>query len=110
MNSDILMIAGLILLFCLVGALTWLQWSKATPTERSELIEEAARRLVDAAEQMFPQPKAGQTKYGWVMNRLAKRFPGFDWEMLSEHVEQAVLYLNASKRARGTGLNGKHDA
>ena len=56
------------------------------------------------------QPKQGQAKFGWVMNRLAKRFPEAEWETLSEYVEQAVLHMNASKRARGSGLNGKHDA
>ena len=108
--NDILMTIGLIIVVAAALVLAWQQWQKATPEQRADLVAEAVRRLVDAAEQMYPQPKQGQTKFGWVMNRLAKRFPDVEWETLSEYVEQAVLRLNASKRARGSGLNGKHDA
>ena len=108
--NDILMTVGLIIVVGAAIALTWLQWRKATPAERSDMVAEAVQRLVEAAEQVYPQPRQGQTKFGWVMNRLAKRFPDVEWETMSEYVEQAVLHLNASKRARGAGLNGKNDA
>lgn len=108
--TDAVLIVGLVFVIVAGAAAAYLEWQKRTPAERVDMIEGAVRRLVDAAEQMYPQPKQGQAKFGWVMNRLAKRFPEAEWETLSEYVEQAVLHMNASKRARGSGLNGKHDA
>ncbi len=111
MWSDALLIAGLIVVLLAGAVAAYLEWQKRTPSGRADLVEEAVRRLVDAAEQLYPQSGAGQTKYGWVMNRLQKRFPGIEWETLGEYVEQAVLHLNAARRARhGAPLNGKHDA
>lgn len=110
MWSDVLLTAGLIIVVVAGAVAAWLEWQKRTPAERADLVGDAVQRLVDAAEQLYPQPGAGQTKYGWVMNRLQKRFPGVEWETLGEYVEQAVLHLNASKRARGVGLNGKTDS
>lgn len=98
--SDILMLAGLIVVLFIALALTYVQWRKATPEARMVMVEEAVRRLVDAAEQVFPQPKQGQAKYAWVMGRLQKRFPNVEWETLSEYVEQAVHHLNAIKARR----------
>lgn len=111
MWSDALLTAGLILVIVAGAVAAYLEWQKRTPAERADMVEEAVRRLVEAAEQLYPQSGAGQTKYGWVMNRLQKRFPGVEWETLGEYVEQAVLHLNASRKARhGAPLNGRHDA
>lgn len=109
--SDVLLTAGLIIVVLAGAVAAWLEWQKRTPAERAELVEDAVRRLVDAAEQLYPQAGSGQTKYGWVMNRLQKRFPGVEWETLGEYVEQAVLHLNASRKVRqGASLNVKTDS
>lgn len=111
MWSDVLLTAGLIIVVVAGAVAAWLEWQKRTPAERADLVGDAVQRLVDAAEQLYPQPGAGQTKYGWVMNRLQKKFPGVEWETLGEYVEQAVLHLNASRKARyNASVNGKTDS
>lgn len=109
MWADVLTVAGAIIAICAGAVLAWLEWKKRTPAERAELITDEVRRLVDAAEQIYKEPGSGQTKYGWVMNRLSQRFPGIGWEQLGEYVEQAVHHLNAIKAARhGANTNGKN--
>lgn len=110
MGSDALLVAGLIIVVLAGAATAYLQWQKATPEERVELITDEARRLVDAAEQIYKTPGSGTTKYGWVMNRLSQRFPTVNWDTLGEYVEQAVHHMNASKAARQSASNGKPSA
>lgn len=111
MVNDIFAVGGLIVVLFAAGALLWVRWQKASDAERGRLIEDAVRRLVEAAEQQFSEPGQGKVKFSWVMGKLQKRFPAVDWELLAEYVEQAVLHLNASRQARqGANVNGKHDA
>lgn len=114
MLNDILTIASIVAVAILLLALYWVRWQQATPEEREEMIAKAVARLVEVAEQRFKTPGAGQTKYGYVMNRLVSQFPDSDWDTLAEYVEAAVHRLNERKVAIRTGMsrNGKtdHDA
>ncbi|TXH52983.1 MAG: hypothetical protein E6Q97_14250 [Desulfurellales bacterium] len=86
----------------------WQWWSEATLRQRRALVKEAARWVVDAAELLHAQPGSGATKLAWVLERLAKRFPEFDEQILARHVEKAVHDLNANKAAEAMArLNGK---
>lgn len=114
MLNDILTIASIVAVAILILALYWVRWQQATPEEREEMIAKAVARLVEVAEQRFKERGAGQTKYGYVMNRLVSQFPDSDWDTLAEYVEAAVHRLNERKVAIRTGMgrNGKtdHDA
>lgn len=114
MLNDILMTASLVALAIVVAVYVVGRWQKATPEQKEKMIADAVARLVEVAEQRFKAPGAGQTKYGYVMNRLVSQFPDSDWDMLAEYVEAAVHRLNERKVAIRTGMgrNGKtdHDA
>ena len=108
MNETVLIETfGIVLLcFALVafGWSIWRQWQRTPPGPgRTELVENAVRRLVEAAEQLYPQSGSGQARYGWVMNRLTRRFPDVDWDELTEYIEAAVHHLRGSRAARQAG-------
>ena len=96
-NTSLIIALGIVILAAVVAA--WQRWQGATPEERNVMVQQAVIRLVDAAEQLHPVAGAGQTKYGWVMNRLQKRFPDLDWDIAAEYIEAAVLELNRRKGA-----------
>jgi hypothetical protein len=92
-------VAGLIIVLAM-GWGFWQRYRQADAPQRTELIEGAVKRLVEAAEQMFGGPKMGDTKFAWVMNRLNRRFPDEEWDDLSDAVQSAVLHLNRDKATR----------
>lgn len=92
---DTALITALAIALVVAGYAFYLRYRTATPDEIAAL----TRRLVAAAEQQWQQPKAGQTKYGWVMGRLQRRFPDVEWEALAEYVEEAVHSLNTARAA-----------
>lgn len=105
MSTDFLMVIGLIVVVGVALVALWLQWQGATPAERETMIGDAvadmAAILVDAAEQRLKGPGNGQTKFGWVLNRLQRRFSDMDSEVLGDYIEAAVLRLNERKTAIG---------
>lgn len=102
MWADILEVAGLIIAVIVLGVLAYIQWQKATPEQRADLLADEARRLVEWAEESF-KGDAGATKYGKVLNRIMRRFPDVDLAVLEEHIQQAVLHMNTAKAARQSG-------
>lgn len=103
---DVTMLVALFVALGIVGWFYWQQWRQENAPQRAEMVEGAVKRLVEAAEQMYSAPGQGKTKFGWVMGRLQRRFPQAEWEELSEHLEAAVLHLNASRAARVGHRNG----
>ena len=106
------MLLGLVVALTVVSVVAvqmiWQWWSEATLRQRRALVKEAARWVVDAAELLHAQPGSGATKLAWVLERLSKRFPEFDEQILARHVEKAVHDLNANKAVEAmVWLNGK---
>lgn len=93
-------VASLIALLA-VGYEQWRRWRTGKAAPRQEQVTGSARRLVEAAEQLFREPGQGKLKFAWVMGRLQKRFPERDWDELVEYMEQAVLRLNRYKHPGG---------
>ncbi|TXH52984.1 MAG: hypothetical protein E6Q97_14255 [Desulfurellales bacterium] len=92
------LVVALLIVLVAAGRVAWQWWNDAN----THAIAEAARRLVEAAEQQFREPKSGSIKFAWVTGRLQRRFPGVDWDRLAEYVEQAVLHLNTARAASAT--------
>lgn len=80
------------------GIATWQQWRAAAADKRRELVLDAIRRLVEAAEQKMPGAGMGLRRYQWVMTRLRSTFGedfggAMDYDEASEHIEATVLAL-----------------
>lgn len=99
MLNDILITASLVALAIVVAVYVVGRWQTATPEQKEKIIADTVARLVEVAEQRFKTPGTGQTKYGFVMNRLVSQFPDSDWDLLAEYVEAAVHRLNERKAA-----------
>lgn len=102
-----------VIILCCLGLYLW--WLQKPPAERAEIREdtqrimEEARRLVENAEQKFPEAKSGLAKFGWVVNVLSQQFPDVEYDRLGRFIEQAVYRMNQSKAARhGAHVNGKN--
>lgn len=96
-------VATTVSLIIIVAAALWAvyqRYRQADAPQRTELVEGAVKRLVEAAEQMYQAPASGNTKFGWVMNRLIRRFPDEEWDDLSDAVQASVLHLNRDKATR----------
>lgn len=103
MFDTVTSVATTVSLMIILAALLWVayqRWAVADTPQRQELVEGAIKRLVEAAEQIHNQPASGNAKFGWVMNRLVRRFPDHDWDELDELVQQAVHHLNRDKAMR----------
>jgi hypothetical protein len=100
---DVAMITGLAVVLLAIGWTVWQQWRQMDGPARAETVRGAARRLVEAAEQIYREPGSGKLKYSWVMGRLQRRFPDVDWDELTEYLEAACLRLNVQKRRNHAG-------
>lgn len=115
MSTEFLMTIGLLIAVGVALVALWLQWQGATPAERETMISddiaEMTAILVDAAEQKLKGQGNGQTKFGWVLNRLQRRFADMDAEVLGDYIEAAVLRLNERKTVIGSAghRNGASD-
>lgn len=78
------------------GYLGWLEWRKATLTEKLAIVE----RVVLAIEQMN-QGNLGSDKLRLVLDRLAYLFPTTDATELRELVEATVARINLAKQGQG---------
>lgn len=116
--SEFHLTIGLIIVVGVALVALWLQWQSATPAERETMIGDSIAEmtaiLVDAAEQKLKGQGNGQIKFGWVLNRLQRRFSEMDSEVLGDYIEAAVLRLNerktALRQAQGPGhRNGASD-
>lgn len=114
MWSDALLSAAFVFVIILCGVMFYMWWLRKPPAERAEIREdtqrlmEEARRLVENAEQKFPEAQSGLAKFGWVINVLGQQFPNVEYDRLGRFIEQAVYRMNQSKAARH-GANGKRD-
>ena len=64
------------------------------------MIMDAIRQLVDDAESEFPESGSGPRKFGWVMARLRKQFPGLHYADIEKMVEVVVAGAHERKEAR----------
>ena len=87
------------------GYLGWLEWRKASLTEKAAIVE----RVVLAIEQMHPNrpgEKLGDYRLGMVLERLEQLFPRADMMELRELVESTVARINLAKQAGAQSRGG----
>ena len=99
--SEIISFAiGLLIAAC-AGYLGWVEWRKASLTEKAAIVE----RVVLAIEQMYPH-QLGSDRLSLVLDRLATLFPRTDTMELRELVEATVARMNLAKRGDAQSRGG----
>lgn len=86
-----------ILIALAAGYLGYLEWRKASLSEKVAIIE----RIVLAIEQTNPGEKLGEKRLALVLDRLAYLFPNTDAAELRELVEATVARINLAKQGQG---------
>lgn len=99
--SDILMTGLLIIVAAAALIAVWFQWQSGSSETKAAMIRNAVQTLVEAAEQKFTSPKAGDSKFTYVIARMVQMFPAIDEKLLRDYIEQAVHRMNEGKRSRG---------
>lgn len=108
---EIALSVGAIIVVAAGAVAGWRRWQTADEAERQEMVAKAVKELVEDAEKTYVRPKAGTTKFGWVMSKLSERFPDTDWDELAGAVEAAVTAMHKEKVARSVRhRNGTYDA
>ncbi len=95
---QLLAIAASLLVIVAGAVAVWRQWQAAMPEEKRQMILDASRQLVDDAESEFPESGSGPRKFGFVMARLRKQFPGLRYADLEKMIETVVAGAHAPKR------------
>lgn len=104
MSTDLLLTLGLAFVIVVAVVALYLRWRDASPDERRAMLADAVERLVEAAEELYPETGSGALKFGWVMRRLQRRFPAVDWEELGGYIEAAVLRLKTRQALHRNGV------
>lgn len=91
---------GLILLtlwvVIVVGYSLYRTYGQATTVEKLLMV----RRLVNLAEEVFTEPKSGQERFAYVLNKLIHLYPKEDPNQLSLWIERAVQQMKEATKGK----------
>lgn len=91
---------GLILLalwvLIVIGYSFYRTYGQATTVEKLMMV----RRLVNLAEEVFTDPKSGQERFAYVLDKLSHLYPKEDPSQLNVWIERAVQQMKEAAKGK----------
>ena len=102
---DVMMLIALVAALAAVGWAYWRNWQARSPEDRRRMIEQAAKRLVENAEQAYQEPGSGSMKFAVVMRRLRDAYPDIGPDEIAAYIGQAVYRMKQRSQRNHNGTN-----